>query len=160
MDHTFALEKQKAELKTRNLEYDPSFIDFSYWTTLLNLENKLNSEIQKDQNIFFINGQNQCEKGLAVSQQTPIILKNDNDVAILDFSIFCDDTLSEIFYLRALPPQKTIELKFKKYGSYFFNCWQENSQIKIKGTIEIFPSLGFPKHLTKSFSSNFTPNWY
>ncbi len=151
---------RKPKIQTPKVDFDPELVIFNYWTAILHFENKLTTEIQKRGKVFYLDDMSQQQTELSAPEKTTIIWKNDNDSAVLNFSIFSKETSLEIFCLKLFPSKNSIKLEFKKSGDYFFKYREQNTQTVTKGKLEIISSVNSQNHQTKNLSSDLKSTWY
>ncbi|GEM_PF-5451161 len=148
------------DFQSPGVNYNPQFVNFGYWTAILNFEDKLASNIRSAEKVLYLNDPSQWKNNSSAHKKAPIVWENDSHLTVLDFSISCAETSTEVFRLKVFPPKKPIQLDFKKEGDYIFSYWIPSADAATKGNLKILSLSGHSDRQIKSFQTSFKPNWY
>jgi hypothetical protein len=100
------------------IEYDPDYVKFTYWSTLLNFSGSYPSEAWNIQKTILLNNDQDKSCSLQGITNTSISLRNNYNFAVFNLYIYSSNAEKIIFELPELPEKKSIQLEFNKEGIY------------------------------------------
>jgi hypothetical protein len=117
--HAIKVDSPSEKNENSVIEYDPEYLKFTYWSTLLNFSENYSSEIEnKQKTVLLNNDQDKPPYSLQGIIDTSISLQNNYNFPIFNLYIYSSNTEKIIFELPELPEKKSIRLEFNKEGVY------------------------------------------
>jgi hypothetical protein len=144
--HAIQVDGSPEKKENSIIEYDPKYLKFRYWSTLLNFSERHSSNAWNKP--IFLNKVQDELCSLQGTTRTPISLQNNFNFPVFNLYIYSSNTEKIIFELPELPEKKSIQLEFNIEGAYELYFSTAGSFSVSKTTLNI-------SQIKTSYSKNF-----
>ena len=139
------------------IDHDPKFIRFAYWSTFNSFNENNPTESRKGQQTIFLNNCCQGSPSREVQIKNSVSIKNDCNNPVLNFYIYSKKARKIILKLPLIPKNESIRLEFEKEGMYEVRFFVAGSTSFAKVNLNVLPRISTP--IAKNFDWNLKPSW-
>ena len=139
------------------IDHDPKFIRFAYWSTLNSFNENNPPESRKGQQTIFLNNCYQGSPSREGQIKNSVSIKNDCNNPVLNFYIYSKKARKTILKLPLIPENESIRLEFEKEGMYEVRFFVPGSKSFAKVNLNVLPRISTP--ISRNFEWNLKPSW-